>query len=37
MSPAKLISQIQASVDSIILDYHAGNVKGIFTCGDNSV
>ncbi|OCT44770.1 N amino acid transport system protein [Cladophialophora carrionii] len=26
-----------ASVDSIILDYRAGNVKGVFTCADNSV
>jgi hypothetical protein len=26
-----------ASVDSIILDYHAGNVKGVFTCADNGL
>ncbi|KIX04301.1 uncharacterized protein Z518_05168 [Rhinocladiella mackenziei CBS 650.93] len=26
-----------ASVDSIILDYEAGNVKGVFTCADNSL
>ncbi|KAK5044605.1 hypothetical protein LTR84_010619 [Exophiala bonariae] len=26
-----------ASVDSIILDYDAGNVKGVFTCADNSL
>ncbi|KAL2452191.1 N amino acid transport system protein [Exophiala dermatitidis] len=26
-----------ASVDSIILDYRNGNVKGVFTCADNSV
>jgi hypothetical protein len=26
-----------ASVDSIILDYKAGNVKGVFTCANNAV
>ncbi|KIY01256.1 uncharacterized protein Z520_02808 [Fonsecaea multimorphosa CBS 102226] len=26
-----------ASVDSIILDYQAGNVRGVFTCADNAV
>ena len=27
----------QASVDSIILDYRNGNVKGVFTCANNAV
>ena len=30
-----LLTDPQASVDQIKLDYEAGNVKGVFTCGNN--
>jgi len=32
-----LLITFQASVDSILLSYQSGNVKGVFTCAGNGL